>query len=143
MDLLDRTLTQIENHDWGAPTYDSHLVNECHRLRNVPLRELGTEDLRMLIGQEIGLAHLVPLAIAQLEHDPWAGGHLYPGDLLKTTAEVPASYWSEHPTMIPRFQGVLDEIVRRNRFCTDEVLPAWHRAFGSHSGSSPRDPEQR
>ena len=40
-DHLHRTLTDLEGKDWGPPTYDSHLVTECHRLRHVPLK--GTQ----------------------------------------------------------------------------------------------------
>ena len=130
MEDRDRTLTQLENHDWGPPTYDSHLVTECHRLRNVPLRDLGVEDLGTLIGQEIGLKFLVPLAIDKLHEDPWAGGYLYPGYLLKTTAELPTNYWSENPEMIPRFQNVLDEVEQRWRFYNEKVLPKWKEVFG-------------
>ena len=32
MSDLHRTLTDLEGKDWGPPTYDSHLVTECHRL---------------------------------------------------------------------------------------------------------------
>ena len=131
MNDLDRTLTQLENHEWGPPTYDSHLVTECHRLRNVPLRELGIEDLGMLIGQSIGLQHVVPVAIDKLQEDPWAGGYLYPGYLLKTVAALPTDYWSGSPAMIPRFQNVLGEVEKRWRFYNDEVLPIWKRVFGA------------
>ncbi len=130
MNDLDRTLTQLENHDWGPPTYDSHLVTECHRLRNVPLRELGVEDLGTLVGQAIGLKHVVPVAIEKLREDPWVGGYFYPGYLLKNVAKVPASHWSENPEMIAHFQHVLDEVERRYRFYTSEVLPVWLKAFG-------------
>ena len=50
-----KTLQQLEGSDWGDPTYDSHLVTECHRLRRVPLREFTVEKLRIMIGQQIGL----------------------------------------------------------------------------------------
>lgn len=33
--LRHRTLTDLEGKDWGPPTYDSHLVTECHRLRTL------------------------------------------------------------------------------------------------------------
>ncbi|HQU42831.1 MAG TPA: contact-dependent growth inhibition system immunity protein [Pirellulales bacterium] len=54
------TLEELEQADWGAPTYESHLASECHRLRRIPLRELRTEDLRIMIAQQIGLLYLVP-----------------------------------------------------------------------------------
>lgn len=70
MSDLHRTLTDLEGKDWGPPTYDSHLVTECHRLRHVPLKDLGVEDLGTLIGQEIGLPYLIPVAIDLLREDP-------------------------------------------------------------------------
>lgn len=130
MNDFDRTLTQIENHDWGPPSYNSHLVTECHRLRNVALRELGIEDLGTLIGLAIGLNSVVPIAIDKLQENPWAEGYMYPGCLMKTIAKVPTDYWSENPAMILRFQSVLDEVEQRWRFYNDEVLPMWKRVFG-------------
>lgn len=130
MNDLDRKLTQLENHDWGPPTYESHLVTECHRLRHVPLKDLGIEDLRLLIGQETGLLYLVPLALDHLSDNPWADGHMYAGDLLKAVVTVPPNFWHENPQLVPRFQSVLDEVERRWRFYQDEIGPAWLRVFG-------------
>jgi len=51
---LDRTLEELEGERWGEATYPSHLVNECHRLRTVPLRLFTIENLRIMLGQNIG-----------------------------------------------------------------------------------------
>jgi hypothetical protein len=80
---LDKSLQELEQSDWGEPTYDSHLVTTVHRLRRVALREFSVEDLRIMIGQSIGLPYLVPLALQHLRKDPLAEGDFYPGDLLK------------------------------------------------------------
>src|SRR5687767_13247797 len=77
-----KTLDQLEGVVWGKPTFDSYLVTTCHRLRTKPVDEFSVEDLRIMIGQKIGLPHLVPLAIAVLEREPLAEGDFYPGDLL-------------------------------------------------------------
>ena len=126
----DRTLTDLEGKDWVPPTYDSPLVTKCHRLRHVPLKDLSTEDLRLLIGQEIGLPFLVPLALDHLSDNPWAEGHMYPGDLLKAVVTVSPSFWQENPELVPRFQSVLDELERRWRFYQDDVRPAWMKVSG-------------
>jgi hypothetical protein len=65
---LDRSksLQQFDGEDWGEPTFDSHLVSECHRLHRVPLRDFTVEDLRITIGQQIGLDYLIPLALERL-----------------------------------------------------------------------------
>jgi hypothetical protein len=77
------SLEQPERDRWGdAPEGASYLVRTVHALRARPLDSLDVEDLRILIGQEIGLDHLMPLALRTLETDPLAEGDFYPGDLL-------------------------------------------------------------
>lgn len=77
-----QSIEELEGDDWGDATFDSHLVRECHRLRRVPLADLSAENLRILIGQQIGLRYLVPMALDLLRRDPFAAGDFYPGDLL-------------------------------------------------------------
>ncbi len=69
-----KSLQELERDGWGQPDYDSHLVQTCHRLRRVPLADFTTEDLRIMIGQKIGLLFLVPLALEKLEEDPLTEG---------------------------------------------------------------------
>ncbi len=94
-DAFDRSksLQQLEGEDWGEPTYPSHLVCECHRLRRIPLREFTVENLRIMIGQNIGLQYLVPLALERLQTDPYAEGDMYPGDLLVSVLRSDAEFW--------------------------------------------------
>ena len=47
----------------GNAAYDSSLVKNCYRLRRVPLKHFRIEDLRLMIGQEIGLKYLLPIAL--------------------------------------------------------------------------------
>ena len=86
--MAQKTLNELEGVVWGPPDYDSYLVQTCHRLRTKPVGEFGIEDLRIMIGQNIGLAYLLPFALDYLEQSPWAAGDMYPGDLLKATARA-------------------------------------------------------
>src|SRR3954462_2045905 len=95
--VLDQSLEELEHADWGEPKYDSYLVTTIHRLRRVPLRQFSVEDLRIMIGQNIGLQYLVPLAIEHLRRDPLAQGDFYPGDLLKMVLTADAMFWQNHP----------------------------------------------
>lgn len=52
-----------------------------------------------MIGQQISLFFLVPLALEKLEEDPLVEGNYYSGDLLKVVLEVPAQFWNLHPDM--------------------------------------------
>ena len=107
--FLKQTLQEIEKHDWGEPTYPSYLVTTCHRLRRVLLKDFTVEDLRIMIGQKIGLPYLVPLALDILHDDPMAQGDMFPGDLLTNVARVPDEFWRSHP----RLKRQWDKIIAR------------------------------
>ncbi|MGM1064905.1 contact-dependent growth inhibition system immunity protein [Saccharothrix sp. Mg75] len=94
------TLEQLEGVDWGDPPADAtHLVGAVHRLRRKPVAELGTEDLRVLIGQQVGLRWLVPRALEVLRDDPLAEGDLYPGDLRDAVRRLDDAFWAAHPDL--------------------------------------------
>lgn len=82
-----KTLDELENVVWGPPKFNSHLVITCHRLRTKPIDEFTPGDLRIMIGQKIGLPHLMPRALLVLENEPLAEGDYYPGDLLANVIE--------------------------------------------------------
>lgn len=94
---LDESIEQIENEYWGEPTYDSHLVTTCHKLRKKPLKDFTVEDLRIMIGQNISLELLIPLAIERLKQNIMAEGDFYPGDLLQNVLRANGSYWLQNP----------------------------------------------
>jgi hypothetical protein len=107
--VLDKSLQELEHADWGEPAYDSYLVATIHRLRRVPLRQFSVEDLRIMIGQNIGLQYLVPLAVEHLRRDPLAEGDFYPGDLLKMVLTADANFWQNHP----EWHKEIEEIAHR------------------------------
>ena len=76
------TLENLERDVWGPPTFTSHLVTTCHKLRKKPLQDFTVEDLRMMIGQDIGSKYLLPIALEKLQENPLAEGDFYEGDLL-------------------------------------------------------------
>jgi CDI immunity proteins len=94
-----RTLQDIEKDDWGRPSYDSYLVETCHALRQKPLGTFTVEDLRIMIGQQISLPILVPLALERLEGNPLAEGDFFPGDLLENVLLIDESFWLAHPEL--------------------------------------------
>lgn len=94
---LNKSLQELENCDWGEPMYHSNLVVTCHRLRRVLLRLFNAGDLRIMIGQNISLEFLVPIALKHLHRRPFVEGTFYPGDLLKSVMEVEADFWAQYP----------------------------------------------
>jgi hypothetical protein len=102
-----KTLDELDPPAWGEPDSDTYLIATCFRLRHKPIDSFSVEDLRILIGQEIGLAWLIPLALDVLEQDPLSEGDFYPGDLLANVLRVPASFWSREREGRNRVNAIL------------------------------------
>ena len=99
--------------------FDSRLVRTCEALRSKPLQDLTIEDLRILIGQGIGLRWLLPLALDRLAADPLAEGDYYPGDLLKSVLGVEPEAWRAAPDLRTRLGPILAGA--RKRLAEDPV----------------------
>lgn len=50
---LTRTIEELKGVYWDKPDFESSLAVKVHRLRKKPVCELNSEDLRLLIGQQI------------------------------------------------------------------------------------------
>ncbi|MFE4053361.1 contact-dependent growth inhibition system immunity protein [Streptomyces sp. YIM B13518] len=96
----DRSLEELENDRWPAPPADAtRLIATAHALRRKPIGELTVEDMRLLIGQNEGLPHLLPPALEVLRQDPMAEGHMYEGDLLYAVLTRSPEIWSTSPEL--------------------------------------------
>ena len=96
---INKTLEALEKDVWPSlneADQESYLIKECNRLRKIPLKEFETEDFRILIGQDIGLTFLIPLAIDYLKKNILIEGDFYPGDLLSVTLRCDTKYWKEN-----------------------------------------------
>ena len=115
--MHDRTATpnssieELEGECWPEPDFDSHLVRECHRLRKLQLRLFTVENLRIMLGQDIGSRYLVPIALGHLEADPFVAGDFYPGDLLCAVLSLPREFWSANPELRTRVAAVAGRAV--------------------------------
>ncbi|MFE6865789.1 contact-dependent growth inhibition system immunity protein [Kitasatospora sp. NPDC057692] len=102
------SLEALEGVRWPAPPADAtRLIATAHALRRRPVADLAVEDLRLLIGQGIGLPHLLPRAVDLLCRDPWAEGDLYPGDLLAAVLRCEPDVRTERPDLAARLAAAL------------------------------------
>jgi hypothetical protein len=109
--MENRSLEQIEDDAWGDPPADAtRLMTTVHQLRRKPVSALTPEDLRVLIGQQVGVDVLVPLALSRLKQDPLLEGDYYPGDVLVAVLKVPAAYWSAHPQQLADVERVIGSV---------------------------------
>jgi len=136
---MDQTLDQLEGDRWAEPKWDSYLVTECHRLRTKPIGEFTVEDLRIMIGQHIGLPHLVPRALEILEREPLAEGDYYPGDLLISLARAEA-FVASSPELLKRRLDVVDRAVVRLGGESDDLRTELIEFIDRHRPRKPQNP---
>jgi len=105
--MRQKSLEELEGVDAGEPPYDSYLVRTTYALRKKPVGDFTTEDLRIIIGQGLGLPYLLPLALERLEAEPLAAGHFYRGDLLTNVIRA-EPYWGGDRVVRHRVCGVIE-----------------------------------
>ncbi|QNP64608.1 contact-dependent growth inhibition system immunity protein [Streptomyces genisteinicus] len=92
-----RSLEELEGDVWPDPEPPvTGLVETVHALRRCPVAELTAWDMTRLLGQRVGAAVLVPVALdllrAQLDSGAW-----FEDDLLAAVAAQPPDFWAAHP----------------------------------------------
>ncbi|GLZ78494.1 hypothetical protein Afil01_33010 [Actinorhabdospora filicis] len=85
------------------------------------MRELAIEDLRLLIGQRIGLEFVIPVALERLRDDPLSAGDLYPGDLLTAVLRVLATFWKAQPALACQLREILADVTDRPTEIADAI----------------------
>lgn len=130
VDWPEQTLTQLEGEDWGEPQWQSWVVTNSHHLRHKPLREFTAEDLRFMLGQQISLPVLMPMALDVLEAEPFAGDN--PGSLLHSALSVDTRFWRDHPELWQRLRAVVVELDSFREFIDRALGPATERFKASH-----------
>lgn len=126
MNSVDRskTLEQLEKQVWPHNHFGSHVVQESQRLRKIPIRDLSVEDLRLLIGQEIGLPYLVPLALECLAENPLVSGAYYHGDLLSVVLRIPKKFWDAHQALNNEIVEIGFQVTNIYETLTEQLLPS-------------------
>ena len=119
----EQSIEQLEDSFWGEPEFDSYAVTSCHKLRQIPIGELTVENLRLLVGQKMGLPHIMPLALERLAENPFCGGNMYDGDLLLNVLKIDASFWVEHMDLFRKLFSVMEEVEE----ITNLALPLWDK----------------
>lgn len=130
------TIEKIENSiRRDLPDDASDLIRRCHELRKKDLNSFSIEDLRILIGQQISLDILIPMAIDKLTENILAEGDYYEGDLLKNVLTVEPAFWVAHPDLKQKVVALFKQNASRLDSLNDEggikesLIQAFH-AFG-------------
>ncbi|WP_413664866.1 contact-dependent growth inhibition system immunity protein [Microbulbifer sp. CNSA002] len=120
--LTSRSLEELEG-SIQSSVFQSHLAVKCQRLYKLPLCDLSVENLRMLVGQKLGLKYTVPLALDMLEQNPMVSGGMYEGDLLVNVAKLNANFWSSNPELNNRLVEIKIQLETLAETINNELLP--------------------
>jgi hypothetical protein len=130
---LEKSLDSLEKVTWPSidPNEGSYLITTCHKLRKKQLKEFTTEDMRIMINQNIGLKFLIPLAIQTLQQNILAEGDYYEGDLLKSVLTSDLNYWREYQD---NWQTICELMDKQSDFLkstdtTHEIKKSWFEAY--------------
>jgi hypothetical protein len=121
----DATLAELEPPGWADPDFPSPLVARIRALAHVPLRELTTDDLQLLLRQRRALGTVVPLALARLAADPFVEDDGFPGALLLAVAHVAG----REPTVRARLAAALARLDELEDDDRAELEPALRAAY--------------
>ena len=92
-----KSLEILENQNWGNPAKaPTNLIKRCIELTKIPLDNFTLSDLRIMIGQKIGLQFLIPIAIEKLKNDVFVSADFYEGDLLSSVLDIDELYWGDN-----------------------------------------------
>ncbi len=104
-----KSIEQLENDVWNDDDLKTSLIEKCYAYRKIPIQNLQPEQLRLLIGQEIGLPFLLPLAFDLLEDSVLLTCTFYPGDLLAAVLNIRQDYWRKHPVFYKRLLEIIEK----------------------------------
>ena len=88
-----QTLENLEKTSGKEPDFGDNRSQKIYALRQTPLNQFRTEDIRLLVAEEISLPYLIPLALETLNKNPFAEGEYYPGDLFQSVLNVDLNFW--------------------------------------------------
>lgn len=122
------TLEVLEGLSWDPPPEGAIVDTRLYELRKKPLGELTLDEARDLIREQVGLIHLIPPLLDQLEKDLMVSCGLYPGDVLSAVAGVCPQFWLDHPGLARRWQVLADRPEGRRAVSNH---PPFYRVYGA------------
>ncbi|MFI1187336.1 contact-dependent growth inhibition system immunity protein [Streptomyces californicus] len=108
-----KSLEQLEGVKWPAPPPDATgLVKASYGLRKLPIGRLNAHELSRLIGQDIGVPWLLPLALDLLHgaaHDQ-SLGVFYDDDLLTAALTRRSHVWRSNPGWVTKMKEIISAL---------------------------------
>jgi hypothetical protein len=116
---VNKSLEELEGISFEVTVFQSSLILKCQELWRKKLKDFTIEDLRVMIGQKIGLKFLVPIALEALVPNPFVEGNHYIGDLLEQVLKVDKDFWNNNEDLL--FE--LNEVIFLVKSTIDTISP--------------------
>lgn len=120
MNIKDRSIEELENVYWEDSDFPSYVVQTSQKARKKPISQLSNEEIRLLIGQKIGLEYLIPAALSVISKDPIIEVAFYEGDLLSELLRLSENDWNNNKEDLRYFRTIIRDNLALIRFC-DEI----------------------
>jgi hypothetical protein len=116
-----KTIEELENDYWVTPlSFQTELTKSIFFLRKKRLIDFDSNDLRILISQDIGVKYLIPKAINLLKENILEEASYYPGDLLSTLLNLDYAYWLKNKVETNQLISLLN-ISKANIYKSDII----------------------
>lgn len=119
-----RTLEELEGRRWPDPPVDTAaLVRNVHELRRRPLGTLEPHELARLIGQDVGLPWLLPLAVEIIRNTApqQAEGGWFDDDLLYAVVTRKPDLWAAAPELARELKATVAVLTGVSRYVRQEI----------------------
>lgn len=94
---INKSIEELENDYWKSPLYfPTELVKQIFLLRKKKIISLTSNEIRLLVSQNVGLKYLVPISLKILERNILEESLYFPGDLLISVLRINNTYWNEN-----------------------------------------------
>lgn len=105
----NKSIEELENDYWEDSDFDSYVVQTCQKARKKPISQLSDEEIRLLIGQKIGLKYLIPIALSIVKENLFVEITFFEGDLLVQLLRLSYSDWKENKEELESFKIIVNE----------------------------------
>ena len=130
-----QSLEELENDRWGEPEFGSYVVTTSHSARQKPINKLTDEEIRLLIGQKIGLKYLLPIAVKMVELCPDRMITFFPGDLMKCLLNLDNEDWKDNKDDMEQFRKIVTENIDRIIVIKEISFDLINRLIGTNGDS--------
>ncbi|TPQ20228.1 hypothetical protein FGD71_021420 [Streptomyces sporangiiformans] len=114
------------------------MVKNVHELRRRAIGTLAPDELARLIGQNVGLPWLLPLAVEILRDTApnQAAGGWYDDDLLYAVATRNPEVWADAPELAQDLKAAVAVLTDLSRHIKRELRNSWRRCPRIADGAS-------